>query len=101
MDAGWLLTGVTAVGVGLALFAIWEEGSPPKPPAHVRAYREQQRLIENIKRLECETGLCDHMVNGSHPQLYTAQNGKRYWRLGPVMWEEGTPCPIAPTADAN
>lgn len=48
-----------------------------------------------IAKLECETRMCEHVVDGEHPASISTQQGKRYWRLSDGrMWEEGTPCPF-------
>lgn len=63
---------------------------------------DEETHRQMVAALECSTGMCEHMVGDRHPQLMQSSNGKRYWRLDAVMWEEGTPCPIdrsAPTAE--
>jgi hypothetical protein len=100
-----VIVGMIAAAVAIVL--IWI--GVARPSGLTRASRELRRAQDAethrqmVQAMECSVGLCAHMVNGRHPQLMVTQQGKRYWRLDTVMWEEGTPCPIqqtAPGADA-
>jgi len=50
---------------------------------------------KHIAEMECELGMCEHFVNGEHPQRVTTSRGEEYWKLRDGrLWKVGTPCPF-------
>lgn len=62
-------------------------------PSIIPELRKQERDAR-IAALECDTLMCDHVVDGEHPRKVVTQYGKTFWRLSDGrMWEVGTDAP--------